>query len=168
MLIIYLFSFPKSCRYTQFYTKWWFHVKKYLHHSELVTSVKLVWNLTGPILGTPMDSGIYITQHFETTSFLSNSSTKYKKKRLRYLLVPFTTTQKGQHFFLHQRQKIIQASKKTVIMFKFETAEIFTLRTLFDKIGEDHNCYDDHFEVQIKAAFLVHSFPPSSCLRLCP
>ena len=85
MLIIYLFSFPKSCRYTQFYTKWWFHLKKYLHRSELVTSVKLVWNLTGPILGTPMDSGIYITQHFETTSFLSNSSTKYKKKKVTLL-----------------------------------------------------------------------------------
>ena len=132
--------------------------------------VKLVWNLTGPFLGTPMDSGIYITEHFETTSFLSNRSTKYqpkKKKRLRYLCHS-QPHKKGQHFFLHQRQKIIQASKKTVIMFKFETAEIFTLCTLFDKIGEDHNCYDYHFKVQIKAAFLAPSFPPSSCLRLCP
>lgn len=95
-----------------------FHVKKYLHRSELITFVKLVWNLTGPILRTPMDSGIYTTEHFETTSFLSNRSTKYhilKKKKKVTLLVSFTTTQKGQHFFLYQRQKIIQASNKTVI-----------------------------------------------------
>ena len=62
--------------------------------------VKLVWNLTGPFLGTPMDSGIYITEHFETTSFLSNRSTKYqpKKKKKVTLLVPFTTTQKRPTF----------------------------------------------------------------------
>ena len=49
-------------------------------------------------LGTPMDSGIYITEHFETTSFLSNRSTKNQQKKKVTLLVPFTTTQKRPTF----------------------------------------------------------------------